>query len=64
MQLIMYDVLGREVTTLVNSEFSAGNYSVTWDGKDYNGTRLGSGVYFYTLQIDDYRETKKAMLVQ
>ena len=42
----MYDVLGREVAVLVNEKREAGNYSV-----QFNGTGLGSGVYFYRIQV-------------
>lgn len=58
--LKVYDVLGREVKTLVNEEQSAGSYSVTFDGSN-----LPSGTYFYRLQTDNgFAETKKMVLVK
>ncbi|MGH2575856.1 MAG: T9SS type A sorting domain-containing protein, partial [Ignavibacteria bacterium] len=58
-QLIIYDVLGREVATLVNEESKAGVYSVDW-----NGTNYPSGVYFYKLEAGVYTETKKMVLLK
>lgn len=58
-QLIIYDVLGREVTMLVNGELKAGSYNVVW-----NAERFGSGVYFYQLKAGNYIETKKMLLLK
>jgi hypothetical protein len=57
--LRVYDALGREVATLVNEEKPAGRYSVTWDA-----SQMASGVYFYTLQAGEFRETKRMMLLR
>ncbi len=52
--LKIFDVLGREVATLVNERQNAGQYQVRFDA-----TRLASGMYFYRLQAGGYIETKK-----
>ncbi len=57
--LKVYDILGREVTTLVNEEKPAGNYQVTFDG-----SQLSSGVYFYQLKAGTYFSTKKLIMVK
>jgi hypothetical protein len=57
--LKVYDILGREVATLVNEEISAGNYEIKFDG-----SHLSSGVYFYTLQSGSFNETKKLILIK
>lgn len=57
--LKVYDVLGREVTTLVNEEKPAGTYEIKW-----NATNLPSGVYFYKIQAGSFIETKKMILVK
>ena len=54
-----YDVLGREISTLVNEELIPGTYEVLWDGSDYP-----SGVYFYKLSAGDYIETRKMILLK
>ncbi|MCI0448948.1 MAG: T9SS type A sorting domain-containing protein [Chlorobi bacterium] len=58
-KLVIYDVIGREVSVLVNEQLSAGSYKADWDASNYP-----SGVYFYKLQAGDYRETKKMVLVK
>ena len=57
--LKVFDITGREVTTLVNSKLSAGSYEVT-----FNGSSFGSGVYFYQLQSGGNIQTKKMILVK
>lgn len=57
--LKVYDVLGREVATLVNGEKPAGSYAI-----EFNGTRFTSGIYFYQLKAGDYTETKKMILIK
>ena len=58
-QLIVYNVLGNEVATLVNEEKPAGNYEI-----DFNASLLASGVYFYKLQAGSFVETKKMILLR
>ena len=57
--LKVYDVLGREVATLVNQKEAAGNYSVAFDG-----SKLASGVYFYRLVAGSYIAVKKLALLK
>jgi hypothetical protein len=57
--LKVYDVLGKEVATLVNEEKPAGSYEVDFDGKD-----IASGIYFYQLKAGKYIETKKMVLIK
>ena len=58
-KLVVFDVLGREVTTLVNEVKNAGNYVV-----DFDASNLSSGVYFYTLESGNFTQTKKMLLVK
>jgi hypothetical protein len=55
--LKIYDILGNEISTLVNEEQSAGVYEV-----DFDGSRLSSGAYIYKIQTSDFSETKKMIL--
>ena len=57
--LKVYDILGREVATLVNEEKSVGNYNI-----EFNGNNLSSGTYFYKLQAGDYSSVKKMILIK
>jgi hypothetical protein len=57
--LKVFDILGKEIETLVNEKQSPGTYEVSWDGTQYP-----SGVYFYKLIAGDFVETKKMLLVK
>lgn len=63
-KLTIYDVLGREVITLVEGEFTQGRYSVAWNGRDSKGMSLASGVFFYRLQVGSQTQTKKMLLLR
>ncbi len=58
-KLIVYDITGKEVETLVNQNLRAGIYEYEW-----NGISLPSGVYFYIFVTDGFTETKKMMLIK
>ena len=58
-KLAIYDVTGREVSTLVNEPLKSGTYEVEW-----NANNNSSGVYFYTIALDNFRETKKMLLTK
>lgn len=57
--LIVYDLLGKEVATLVNEKQSAGEYEVKFDGSN-----LASGIYFYKLSAGDFTEVKRMTLIK
>lgn len=61
--LKVYDILGKEVTTLVNDFKSAGRYDINFDTSS-NGLSLSSGVYFYRLQAGDFVKTNKMILLK
>jgi len=61
--LKIYDVLGREVTTIVNEELQAGEYEVEFSTTG-GGDGLSSGIYFYQLKSGNYIETKKMVLLR
>lgn len=57
--LRVFDLIGREIVTLVSEELAEGNHSYYWNAMD-----VPSGVYFYRLQAGSYRETKKLILLR
>jgi len=57
--LKVYDVLGNEITTLINKELSAGTHKFKFDGAG-----LPSGTYFYRMEAGGYSETKKMVLLK
>ena len=58
-QLKIYDIMGREVQTLVNESLQPGTYEVT-----FNGLNLNSGVYFYRITSENFSETKSMLLIK
>ncbi len=57
--LVIYDVAGRQVRELVNEQRNRGTYRVVWDGKNDHGTAVSSGVYFYKMKAGSFSDTKK-----
>ena len=58
-RLVILDLLGREVLTLINAPLAPGIYSLAWDGKDKNGRAVPPGIYFYELVAGQRRATKR-----
>ncbi|MCX6163986.1 MAG: T9SS type A sorting domain-containing protein [Ignavibacteriae bacterium] len=61
-KLVIYDILGREIKTLVNELKQAGRYTI-----EFNGNNFASGVYFYRIQVEGgktYTAVKKMVLVK
>ncbi len=63
-KLEVFNVLGQNVTTLIDKTLAGGTYQVTWDGKDAAGKTVSSGIYFYHLEAGDFVETKKMNFVK
>jgi len=62
-RLLIYDITGRTVRTLVDTEQVPGCYTVSWDGSDDTGRRGPSGIYFYRLNTGGYAATKKIVVI-
>jgi len=62
--LRIYDVLGREVVTLMHEEIPAGKHAYSWNGKDMYGRIAATGIYFYRLETADFTKTHKMLLVK
>jgi hypothetical protein len=62
--LKIYDVLGREVKTLVNSEQNTGIYNVQWNGDNNYGSKVSSGIYLYKIEAGNFMMTKKMILLK
>ncbi|MGH7491927.1 MAG: FlgD immunoglobulin-like domain containing protein [bacterium] len=62
--LTIFDVLGREVRTLVDEAYRPGHFSARWDGRDREGRLATSGVYFYKLSAGSMSQVRKLMLVR
>ena len=62
--LIVYNLLGKKINTLMNSSLNPGHHSIEWNGLDYNGQSVASGVYFYELRSGDFVAKKKMLLLR
>lgn len=60
----IYNILGQKVKTLVDEFHPVGNYRVQWDGVDESGQRVGSGIYFYSLNGNNVNMTRKMILLK
>jgi flagellar hook assembly protein FlgD len=68
-ELTVYNILGQQVSSLINDQRSAGSHSVMWNADDSNGMKLSSGIYFYMLKASgvdgtNFQEIKKMVLLK
>lgn len=63
-RLTIYDMLGREVTVLVNRHLTPGSYAAIWDGSHQSGRDLAAGVYIYQLKARNFVSTKKMIFLK
>jgi flagellar hook assembly protein FlgD len=71
-RLVIYDLAGKEVTTLTHATLEPSHYQDTWDGRNRQGVPLPSGVYFYNIEIRSpgnggftvFTETRKMLLLK
>jgi|GEM_PF-1599676 len=63
-RLVIYNLLGQEVRTLVDEDKLAGTHRIHWDGTDDKGKRVASGIYFSRVKIGDFSEAKKMVLLK
>jgi len=64
MRLVIYNLLGQEIATLLDQVQQTGQFNVVWDGKDSYGRVVPSGVYFYRLETGNFSETKSMILLE
>ncbi|MBN2412115.1 right-handed parallel beta-helix repeat-containing protein [candidate division KSB1 bacterium] len=63
-EITVFDIQGRKVTTLINSQVESGQHSVTWRGRDAYGRQVASGMYFYRTSYRDYIVSRKMLLMR
>ncbi len=62
--LVIYNIKGQKVKTLVNNHQDAGNHNIVWSARDDNNKSVASGIYFYQLRSEDYVSTNKMILLK
>jgi PKD repeat protein len=60
----IYDIFGREVRTLVEKQYEAGRYYLTWDARDDYGDFVSSGIYIYEIKAGKFSQAKKMTLIK
>jgi len=63
-QLVVYNVLGQQVKTLLNKPMETGIHEIDWDGNDESGRQVASGIYFYRLIAEDVSYSRKMVLMR
>ena len=63
-EIIVYDLAGRQVRQLVNESKAAGSYTVLWDGKNRNGQRVASGLYIYQIRVGQFNQNRKMLFLK
>ena len=63
-KLIVWDIVGKRIRTLVNESVSPGNHEVVWDGKNDYGVKVSGGVYLYSIETRAFRKTRKMLLLK
>ena len=63
-EIIIYDVLGNFITKFVKQGEGPGQYSVQWNGTNHTGQGVSAGVYLYKIQVGDFVDTKKMILLK
>lgn len=63
-KLVVYNLVGQQVRTLVDDKLDAGYYEITWDGRNDLGQQAGTGVYYYRFSSRSFNGTKKMLLLK
>jgi len=62
--ITIYDMVGRVVKNIINMNQAAGYHSIRWNATDYAGQSVPAGLYFYTIEAGNFRQTRKIMLLK
>jgi len=63
-KLVVYNITGQVVATLLDDYREAGEHSVVWDGNDESGRHVSSGIYFYTIRAGQFTDSRKMILMK
>jgi flagellar hook assembly protein FlgD len=62
--LVIYNMLGQKIRTLVDAVKPAGYHAAVWDGANDSGAAIASGIYFFEFKADGYAQTNKMILMK
>jgi len=64
LNITIYNMLGKRVKNLVSNKYAVGDHSVSWDSRNSEGNLVSAGMYIYTIQAGEFRQTRKMMLLK
>ena len=64
LSIIIYDVMGRKIRSLINSDQTAGYHRIHWDARNDMGENVSAGMYIYSIQAKEFRTFKKMVLLK
>jgi hypothetical protein len=62
--LMIYDITGRKIRTLISSAYLAGSHQIQWDGRDDSGNAVASGIYVYRIEAGKFIQSRKMLLLK
>lgn len=62
--LSIFNIKGQKIKSLLSDQIPAGEHSIVWNGEDFNGKKVSSGIYLYKLKTENHEETKKMILMK
>ena len=62
--ITIFDMMGREANTLLNSPQTAGYKSIQWNATNNQGDAVSAGIYLYRIKVEDFIQTKKMILLK
>ena len=63
-EIVVYNILGQEVRTLIDEHQKPGRHRVRWDSKDEKGKEVSSGIYLYRIKAGEFWQTRKMVLLR
>jgi len=63
-EFAIFNILGQKVKEIVNESETAGIHRISWDGTDASGAPVATGIYLYRIQVGDFSETRKMVLMK
>ena len=63
-KIIIHDMMGKVVSTLVDAHQSAGYWSLQWDATSDNGNPVSAGLYIYKIEVDEFSHSRKMVLLK
>ncbi|NQT25831.1 T9SS type A sorting domain-containing protein [candidate division KSB1 bacterium] len=63
-EIVIYNIMGQEIKSLVNRDFTIGPHEVVWDGTDNNKRNVNSGTYIFRIKAGEYLKIKKGLIIK